>query len=89
MVDVLIPCGSGSHLQRCTDGNDFVAFVSINLQQHCDSLLQHRTTDIVEAAARFVHGHIGDLTVSRRHCESEMVVSNGLDCQSQHSPVTN
>lgn len=53
-----------SDLQRWADSDDLVALCSINLQQHWNGLLQHRTSDVVETATRFIYSDVGDLAVS-------------------------
>lgn len=62
MVRLLSICDSD--LQRWADSDDLIAIGSIDLQQHRNRLLQHRTTDVVETATRFVYSDVGDLAVS-------------------------
>ena len=57
-----------SHLQRRADGDDLVALGGVDLQQHRNRLLQHRTADVVETTPWFVHGDVGDLAVSGGNC---------------------
>lgn len=62
VVRLLSVCDSD--LQWRADSDDLVALCSINLEQNRNGLLQHRTTDVVETATRFVYSDVGDLAVS-------------------------